>query len=683
VKEDDALGLATEGNSKSNFEGIKLDSQDTAQVHRNHADYNVYRNPDGSPMNEYHAKMLAGSGIPPEHAVSRGYETIVDSRRLAAIGIVKSARKCVPGLLIPLLRCDGSTWGYQYRPDLPRLDSKGKPIKYETPYQQGNGLDIPPGMGDLLDDPCVPLWVTEGTKKADCGAQYQLCIVALSGVWNWRGTNDMGGKAAVGGWNDIALNGRRVIIAFDGDLIRKPSAAKALCALADFLKSRGANVEYLHLPDDGEHKVGLDDHLVGGHTAEDLWRLVKPDQPPVPDDQEPPRPTPEPPPEFGSIDGAALLEYLRAWFGRYIVVVAATDLCLLALWVAHTFLSRELYTTPRLLIDSITPGSGKTTLLEHLDRLCLNAMLAVSMSSAALIPRILEKESRTVLLDEVQRTLVEGRPETDAVLAVVNSGYRAGATRPVLTRQGDDWVPKELPTFAPMAMAGNSPHLPQDTVDRSIRILLMPDPDGRAEDSDWEALDGEVKELHRRVALWADSVRAHVKETRGDLPPGCVGRLREKWRPLMRVGELADWGTGHFWKDTVYAMAKDDFEDMQAQREAGLRQQTPGLVLLQDLAQVWPKDTPFMATEELIELLVGHNPDYWGPGLNFGGSPRKKLNATRLGRMVKQATNTTSRRPGGGGTPRGYERVQFERAWQFLRIDPPGSRGDAGAHADA
>jgi hypothetical protein len=385
------------------------------------------------------------------------------------------------------------------------------------------------------------------------------------------------------------------------------------------------------------------------------------------------KPSQEPPP-YGSIDGAAILEDLRAWFARFVVVVAQTDLRLLALWVVHTYLCHELYTTPRLLIDSIAPGSGKTTLLEHLERLCRNGMLAVDVSSAALIPRVLDKQLYTVLLDEIHRTLVEGKPEANAVIAVVNSGYRVGAKRPVLMPKGRDWVLKELPTFAPVAMAGNSPHLPQDTIDRSIRILLMPDTDGHAEDSDWEELDVEVKALAQRASDWADSVRAHVKDAEGKLPTKCVGRLREKWRPLMRVAELADGNSGHSWKDTVHTMAEADIADTEAQREAGLRQQTPALVLLQDLYAVWPINKPFIATEELIKLLVGHNQDYWGAGLSYGGIPRKQLNATRFGRMVKQATNTLSSRPGGAG-PRGYERWQFERAWRSLRISPPSSGG--------
>jgi len=111
--------------------------------------YPIYGSSANAMIAPHHLDMLAESGIPPEHAAARGYETITDSRRLAELGVVKAARNCVPGLLIPLLRADGSTWGYQYRPDIPRWRS-GKPVKYETPYQQRNGLDIPPGVGDLL-----------------------------------------------------------------------------------------------------------------------------------------------------------------------------------------------------------------------------------------------------------------------------------------------------------------------------------------------------------------------------------------------------------------------------------------------------------------------------------------------------------------------------------------------------
>jgi hypothetical protein len=227
-----------------------------------------------------HADALAASGVTPEHAHARGYRSVDTKKRLEDIGVTPAGRR-VPGLLVPQRGADGSVWGYQYRPDSPR-ERDGKPIKYETPVGQRNGIDVPPGVADRIGDPRVPLWVTEGVKKADAGAIAGLCIVALPGVWSWRGKNEHGGKVAVADWHDIALNDRRIILAFDSDVVRKQSVRHALTELAKYLKSKGAHVDYLHLPDDDDDaKTGLDDYLVAGHTVDDLWRLVHPEPPEV------------------------------------------------------------------------------------------------------------------------------------------------------------------------------------------------------------------------------------------------------------------------------------------------------------------------------------------------------------------------------------------------------------------
>ncbi|MGH3476720.1 MAG: DUF3854 domain-containing protein, partial [Nocardioidaceae bacterium] len=129
----------------------------------------------------------------------------------------------------------------------------------------------------MLDDPTVPLWITEGVKKADAGAVSGLCIVALSGVNSWRTKSAKGGKVAVADFHDIALNDRRVVFVFDSDVTVKPPVRRALDELAGYLASKGASVEYAHLPHDDDARTGLDDYLVAGHSADDLWRLVRPD----------------------------------------------------------------------------------------------------------------------------------------------------------------------------------------------------------------------------------------------------------------------------------------------------------------------------------------------------------------------------------------------------------------------
>ncbi|MGO9352480.1 MAG: DUF3854 domain-containing protein [Mycobacterium sp.] len=241
---------------------------------------------------DHHLRMLAASGIAPDAAASRGYETVTDKKRLAEISITPAGRRA-PGLLVPLLDVRGSTWGYQFRPDSPRRLATGRVVKYETPTDQRNGLDVPPGVGPMLGDPAIPLWVTEGSKKADCVAVRGLCCVALMGVWSWRGTNTAGGKVALADWNDVALNGRRVILAYDGDVARKQAVRTAMGALANYLAIKGAHIEYLHLPDTAD-KTGLDDYLMhDGHVVGDLWGLVRPISPPPPARQrEPPPSTP-------------------------------------------------------------------------------------------------------------------------------------------------------------------------------------------------------------------------------------------------------------------------------------------------------------------------------------------------------------------------------------------------------
>jgi hypothetical protein len=224
-----------------------------------------------------HAKLLELSAISPEVARARGYVSVDTKKRLEDLGFERYQRS-VPGLLIPCRRRDGSIWGYQYRPDEPRVTKAGTVIKYETPKGQPNGIDIPAGVRDQLGDPSVPLLVTEGARKADAAVSAGLACVSLNGVYGWRGRNGRGGRLAVSEWHDVALNGRRVALAFDSDVVRKSAVQHALGELAGYLISKGAAVEYLHLPDAGNEKTGLDDYLAE-HGSGGLWELVRPELP--------------------------------------------------------------------------------------------------------------------------------------------------------------------------------------------------------------------------------------------------------------------------------------------------------------------------------------------------------------------------------------------------------------------
>lgn len=187
---------------------------------------------------EHQTMLVELSGLSEDVIAQRGYETVTVAVRLQRLGFAQSQRS-VPSLLIPVF----NTWGeivlYHARPDTPRIRD-GKPIKYETVKGASMALDVHPSMRHLLRDPSVPLFITEGIKKGDALASRGLCAVALLGVWNFRGTNDHGGKMLIADWDNIALNGRRTFIVFDSDVMEKASVHAALVRLKAFLDSRGA-----------------------------------------------------------------------------------------------------------------------------------------------------------------------------------------------------------------------------------------------------------------------------------------------------------------------------------------------------------------------------------------------------------------------------------------------------------
>jgi peptidoglycan/xylan/chitin deacetylase (PgdA/CDA1 family) len=92
----------------------------------------------------------------------------------------------------------------------------------------------------------IPLWLTEGQKKADSLASRGACAIALLGVWNFKGKNDFGGVTFLADFDHVAWNGRDVRIVFDNDMMRKPSVRKALERLTEHLQRKGATVSAVY-----------------------------------------------------------------------------------------------------------------------------------------------------------------------------------------------------------------------------------------------------------------------------------------------------------------------------------------------------------------------------------------------------------------------------------------------------
>jgi hypothetical protein len=222
-------------------------------------------------------QLTVGSGIAPEVIAERGYRSIAgpeDYPILKQHGFIKPQWSNVPGLLLPIWTPDGRNGLMVYRPDTPRPGRDGKPNKYEFPKGAGVRLDCPPCSRPMLTDHKIPLWITEGQKKADALASHGLCAVALLGVWNFKGRNAFGGTTLLADFDYIAFNGRHVRIVFDNDVMTKLQVRQALSRLTEHLQRKGAHVTAVYLPQEGGKKVGVDDYLLT-HTIQDLEGLIE------------------------------------------------------------------------------------------------------------------------------------------------------------------------------------------------------------------------------------------------------------------------------------------------------------------------------------------------------------------------------------------------------------------------
>lgn len=516
----------------------------------------------------------------------------------------------------------------------------GKKKFWQKDVPEFRQLRVVPGARPIADSATV--FVAEGEQAAD--ALWRLAGESCVVTWS-------GGAANLGKTDWKPLSGKAVVFVPDAD----EAGQKTIIELDKILEPLGARMSVWVVPETvNGHELGpkrdAADVLLAGGSLDDLtvaekggWAV---------------------PGGYGRLLGEALDETVE-WLSRFIVVAEPQDINLLALWAAHTHLGEKIWLTPRLIIDSAMPGSGKTTVLEHLMRLAFHPVQAASINSSALLARLIRDEPRTLLVDEVDRSLDPKNPMTGELLSVINSGYKRGGTRPVLMPgKGGDWVPEEMSTFAPVAMAGNAPNLPDDTRSRSLRIVMLPDFNGDAEDSDWEEIEQAAVDLGIKLAEAVREAADEIVPARPPLPEGLRGRAKERWAVMSRIGFTA----GTRWGEIVTDLIERDLAEVEAEREAGLILEKPAVVLLKHLNEVWPEGQARMTSADLIDLLVQHAPEQWSEISHFG----TRLTAQRLGRMLSQAYKIHAKK---SGNWRGYVlssfQVAFGRFGLPLSYEPP------------
>ncbi len=146
----------------------------------------------------------------------------------------------------------------------------GHKMRYLQRKGSGCKLYIPPLAESVREDPTVPLYFTEGEKKAAKACQEGYPCIGLGGLWNFTNNGEL-----LPDFARITLEGRDIFLVPDSEVwVDRKDLVLPVNRLGVLLKNKGARVWTLPIPQlAGEKKVGLDDFLVAGGKLEDLKRV--------------------------------------------------------------------------------------------------------------------------------------------------------------------------------------------------------------------------------------------------------------------------------------------------------------------------------------------------------------------------------------------------------------------------
>ena len=309
-----------------------------------------------------------------------------------------------------------------------------------------------------------------------------------------------------------------------------------------------------------------------------------------------------------SEDGAALLDAVDCFLGRRVIYPSEHTRHAHVLWCAHTHLMDCWESTPRLYFKSPEAGSGKTRALEVSEHIVANGLLAMNMTPAYLIRCVSSTPRPTILYDEIDTVFGPKAKEHEDIRAVINSGHRQGAVAGRCMVMGNKVLLVDLPSYGPVALAGLG-DLPDTIMDRAV-VVPMKKRTSSEEVEPWRRrIDApKAAELGKRLAIWADSIRAVARDYWPEMPEGVEDRDADRWEALLAVADLA----GGHWPEIARAAAVADVADKPGEKES------QGVLLLTDIRGIFmannhyaSNNKPALKTPILVSKLAAIEESPW------------------------------------------------------------------------
>jgi hypothetical protein len=359
-----------------------------------------------------------------------------------------------------------------------------------------------------------------------------------------------------------------------------------------------------------------------------------------------------------SPDPATLLAEIEVLLQRYVVLTPAQHAAV-ALWVMHTHVFEAAEVTPYLQVFSPEKGSGKTRLLEVLELLVARPW-RVTTPSEAVIFRMIEERTPTLLLDEYDTIFDARGGSREGLRGILNSGYRVGAFVPRCESKPNSSEQKivNFRVFCPKVLAGLR-DLPDTIADRSIPILMRKrGSNERVERFRLRDAQKETVDLRARLAAWAELAVPVLREMTADPLADLSDRLSDAWEPLLTIADHAagNWPSRARLTARTLCGATDQVEDQSIEHQ-----------LLADCRRVLQQ--PGMSTDALLAALhglPGRPWSSWSP--HWSGL---SLDAISLARILRPYAVAPKGLRLAEGRSQGYEYGTFLDAFTRYLPDTP------------
>lgn len=344
-------------------------------------------------------------------------------------------------------------------------------------------------------------------------------------------------------------------------------------------------------------------------------------------------------------EGAARLDEVHEFLGRFIAYPSRETHIAHTLWVAHTHFMDAWDTTPRIAFLSPEPASGKTRALEISETLVPRPVLAVNMSSSSLFRKVSDKDGRpTILFDEVDAIFGVKASGDEDLRALLNAGYRKGAVTCRSVVRGKEVFVEDFPAYAALALAGLG-FLPDTVMTRSIVVAMRRRAPTERVESFRRRIHVPIGEaIRERLSEWAAQTLPLIRWP--DLPQGIEDRAADIWEPLIAVAVAA----GGDWPE----LARVSCVSLVSQVAEG--QESLGIRLLRDIRTVFG-EAEAIHTDLLVQGLIEIDESPWG---DMKGKP---IDSRGLARRVKPYGVAPKQVRVGEVSKKGYERASFFDAW--------------------